>query len=244
MRIPLTRYGALEILLFVALFGGTAAAAILAWPGALGLALAAVPLAALIFVLAFFRDPHRPIPGDESCVVSPADGRVTDIVEVAGAPFVGGPAVRIGIFLSVFNVHVNRSPLRGRVAHVAHRPGGYLDARDPDCPDENEAQDLGIEVADSSGGSYPVLVRQIAGLIARRIVCRVREGETLDRGARYGMIKFGSRTELYIPRERVAALEVKIGDRVRGGLDVLARVGDDPGTDAGDADRPASGDPR
>lgn len=224
MKIPLTRHGYPELLLFTALFGGAAALAVWAVPPPWSLLCALVPLAGIAFVFNFFRDPERPIPGDDATVVSPADGTVTDVLPVAEAPFVDGPTVRIGIFLSVFDVHVNRAPLAGEVGFTEHRDGLYLDARDPSCSTENEAQDLGMWIDDGEGGRFPILVRQIAGLIARRIVCPVEVGQKLGRGERYGMIKFGSRTELFIPEDRVAAIDVEVGQKVKGGLDAIARI--------------------
>lgn len=137
--------------------------------------------------------------------------------EVEAPAWMGGRALRVGIFLSVFDVHVNRSPLAGRVGQVEHTPGKFLDARDPACSRENERTDLGIEL---SGGRGRVVVRQITGLIARRIVCKAQVGQDLARGERYGMIKFGSRTEVYFPAGRLD-VKVRPGDRVQGGRSVL-----------------------
>ena len=135
--------------------------------------------------------------------------------EVEAPPFLGGPgtrAVRVGMFLSVFNVHVNRSPVAGTVRHLEHKDGKYLDARDPACARENERQDLGLELP----GGGRILIRQISGAIARRIVCEAKEGQGLARGERYGMIKFGSRAEVYAPVGRFQP-RVKPGDVVKGG---------------------------
>jgi phosphatidylserine decarboxylase len=219
MRIPLTRYAILEIVVFAAVFGAGAVAAWLVHP------LLAIPAAGLlVFSLSFFRDPERPIPGDAATIVSPADGRVADVVAVEDAPFVGGRAWRIGIFLSVFDVHVNRTPLEGTVLHRSRRSGGFLDARDPACLEENEAVEIGLEVPRPGEPPVRVLVRQITGLIARRIVCPVKIGDSFSRGERYGMIKFGSRTELYVRDEDVDEIRVKVGDRVKGGSSVIGRL--------------------
>jgi phosphatidylserine decarboxylase len=219
MRIPLTHYAIPEIALFAAVFGGGAVAAWLVHP-----ALAVVPALLLVFTLSFFRDPARAIPGDAATVVSPADGKVTDIVSVADAPFVGGPAWRVGIFLSVFDVHVNRMPLAGRVLHRAYHPGRFLDARHERCAAENEAVEVGLEVPRAGAEPIRVMVRQIAGLIARRIVCPVKIGESFQRGERFGMIKFGSRTEIYIPDQELEELLVKVGEKVKGGTSVIGRI--------------------
>ena len=175
-----------------------------------------LPLAGWFFVLNFFRDPERTAPSDPSLLVSAADGKVCEVSEVDSAPFVEGRAVKVGIFLNVFNVHVNRVPVGGRVAHLEHRDGKYLNALDPVSAVENERQDLGLEVP----GGGRVLVRQIAGAIARRIVCQAQVGQDLVRGERYGMIKFGSRTEIYLPASRFNA-RVKVGDTVKGGETVI-----------------------
>lgn len=219
MRVALTRYAVPEIVLFVAIFGVGAAVGFAVHP-----ALAVVPLVLLAFTVSFFRDPHRPIPGDAATLVSPADGVVADIVAVKDAPFVGGPARRIGIFLSVFDVHVNRMPLDGVVRHRSERPGGFLDARDPRCPDDNAAADVGLEAEFPGRAPVRILVRQITGLIARRIVCPVSVGERFARGERYGMIKFGSRTEVYVRESDLERLDVSVGMRVKGGASVLGRV--------------------
>lgn len=211
MRIPLTPHGAREI----ALFGGGAlvlsALAFLAHPAA------SVPFLALaLFVFSFFRDPERKPPPGADAAVAPADGTVTDIEEVEEPHFLGGRALRIGIFLSVFNVHVNRAPLDARVKFVRYSPGRFLDARDPRCRAENEANLIGFE-----GARGPFAVRQVAGLIARRIVCPVKEGDPVARGQRMGMIKFGSRTELLVPAGARVKVETAVGRKVRGGETVI-----------------------
>jgi len=213
MRIPLTPHGVRELVLFG---GGAlllAAFLFLAHPAA---ALPFVALAA--FVFSFFRDPERkPPPGDDAAV-APADGTVTDIEEVEEPHFLGGKALRIGIFLSVFNVHVNRAPLSGTVRMVRYQPGRFLDARSPLCKEENEWNLVGCE-----GPRGPFAFRQVAGLIARRIVCPVREGDLLVRGQRAGMIKFGSRTELLVPKDARVKVETAVGRKVKGGETVLLR---------------------
>lgn len=172
--------------------------------------------------VSFFRDPLRRLPRHlgPGSMISPADGRVIAIERVAGHPVTGGPAVIVRIFLSVLDVHVNRSPADGRVTAVEHRPGRYHDARSPQCPAENESNLVTIRL--DSG--EPIGVRQIAGKIARRIVCRVQPGDRVGRGERYGMIKFGSSTELILPRPGDVDLHVSAGDRVRGGRTLLATL--------------------
>lgn len=213
MRIPLTPLGLREIILF----GGSFLL--------VGLALtlfvhayAGVPFFLLaLFVLSFFRDPERKVPGGPETAVSPADGKVTDIEEV-DEPFLGGRALRIGIFLSVFNVHVNRVPLDGTVKEVRYQPGEFLDARKPECKDRNESNFVGFEGPMGLFG-----VRQITGYVARRIVCPLAEGDEVARGERMGMIKFGSRTELLVPVDAPVEVDVEVGQAVRGGSSVLLR---------------------
>jgi phosphatidylserine decarboxylase len=209
---------------FTILFGGTALVAFVKVDGAAGVVIGVLSILSYLFVLNFFRDPNRFNTSSREAVIAPADGKVTDIVTLDHVPFIEGPAVRIGIFLSVFDVHVNRTPVAGEVAYLKYRPGSYLDARDPACADLNEAQDVGLIVPDGNGGGIPVLVRQISGLVARRIVCRAIVGQTLKRGERYGMIKVGSRTEVYLPANRVASIDVALGAHVRGGEHNLARL--------------------
>lgn len=177
---------------------------LLSAPAALGLVIGIVPMA---FVAYFFRDPRRRVELPDSVVLSPADGRVTDIVEV-NEPTLDGPSRRIGIFLSVFNVHVQRAPTSGTVVRREHRPGAFKAAWSTDIGTQNEHAIL--EMRTDAG---TVMVRQIAGLIARRIITDPAVGETLVRGDRIGLIRFGSRVELTLP----LAWEVtcKPGDRVR-----------------------------
>ncbi|MEE8169032.1 MAG: phosphatidylserine decarboxylase [Phycisphaerae bacterium] len=170
-------------------------------------------------VLAFFRDPHRRIPDGAGLLVAPGDGRITEVTDLDHYEGIDGPALRVGIFLSVLDVHVNRSPCAGRVIRREYRPGEYLDARHPESGARNESNTLTIQPAADVPG--PVIVRQIAGMIARRIVCAVQPGDRLDRGQRIGLIKFGSRVELIVPRVPGWRVGVGIGDRVAGGSTVL-----------------------
>ena len=168
---------------------------------------------------AFFRNPSRTIPADPAVLVGPADGVVRDIevVEDFNFPPFDGKARRIGIFLSVLNVHVNRAPAELEVESKFYREGEYLDARNSECAKRNEAMTI------AGGKRFPLAVRQISGAIARRIVCPVDPGRKLRKGEVYGMIKFGSRTELYLPVDGFE-INVKVGDRVYGGETVMATV--------------------
>jgi phosphatidylserine decarboxylase len=183
--------------------------------------LAVLPATLLCFVAYFFRDPYRRIPTGSGLLVSPADGKVVEITPLERDEFIGGPAVRIGIFLSIFNVHLNRSPSKSRVISLRYSPGEFLNALNPQSALRNENMWIGLEEDESP--YRKVVVRQIAGAIARRIVCPLRPGDSLERGEKIGMIKLGSRTELIFPNEAGLKIEVKVGDRVRGGASVLAR---------------------
>ncbi len=177
-------------------------------------------------VAAFFRVPNRQIIADDNALVSPADGVVRDIeaVEDHGIEiFAGQKLMRIGIFLSVLDVHVNRAPCDMEVKYRKYKEGKFLDARDKRCAKENESQVIaGTGLA--AGKRFPVAIRQISGAIARRIVCVPQPGETLKKGEIYGMIKFGSRTELYFPCESGITVCVQIGDKVRSGSTLMGRV--------------------
>jgi phosphatidylserine decarboxylase len=165
----------------------------------------------------FFRDPERSAPGDERLVVSPADGKVIDVRAVQDPELLGAPATRISIFMSPLNVHVNRSPVAGRIEAVRHTPGRFHAAFADKASDENERNAV---VLTAGGRRY--LVVQIAGALARRIICRRACGDTLARGERYGLIMFGSRVDLYVPPDvRVC---VTRGERVRAGLSVLGEL--------------------
>lgn len=177
-----------------------------------------------IWLLAFFRDPERAIPVEQNTMVSPADGKVSDVTEIEYDPLLGGPAVRVGIFLSVFNVHVNRSPCDGIVSDVIYKKGRFINAMSHSkASDENESNTIVLK--EPTTGRPIAVVKQIVGLIARRIICTVRPGDRVDRGARIGMIKFGSRTELSIPKWLEPQIKVKEGDTVRGATDVIAVLG-------------------
>ncbi len=212
----IAKEGIREISLATLILGGLAALACwLFWP------LAILPLVVWVWVLAFFRDPPRRrtfAPGE---LCSPADGTVTEISELDHHDAIGGPAIRIGIFLSLFNVHVNRSPCAGKVRSLYYRAGEFLDARHPECGRRNESNTVLIDSDAPIPG--PVEVRQVAGLVARRIICNAKVNDHMATGQRFGMIKFGSRTELVVPRFAETQVAVKIGDKVRGGLTLLVR---------------------
>jgi phosphatidylserine decarboxylase len=206
-----TLFEARWILLILAL-AAVATCFISAW-------LTAVFLAFFLFTVAFFRDPDRPVPADPNLIVAPADGRVSDIVELDEQEVLKTKTRRVGIFLSIFDVHTNRAPIAGRIVYRQHHEGLCLDARDPDCSEKNEAMTWALE---NSRGT--IVVRQLTGAIARRIVAWANVGDELKKGERFGMIRFGSRTELYLPLE--AEVLVKIGDHVSGGSTVIARLPD------------------
>jgi phosphatidylserine decarboxylase len=212
----------------LSLYGGgglvAAAAALLLLPPPWN-AVAVAPLVWSGLVAWFFRDPERRIPQDAGALVSPADGRVADIETVDEPSFLGGKALRVGIFLSPLNVHVNRSPAAGVVRHREYRSGKFLAAYDRRAVEENEACAIGIECEGRAPGKpIKILVRQVVGVAARRIVCPVAPGDALERGERFGMIKFGSRTELWVPADAGFACRVKVGETVRGGATLLGTL--------------------
>jgi phosphatidylserine decarboxylase len=198
------------------------AALLVWWTGGWFWAIAPVSLAA--FFLWFFRDPERAVPTGAGVVVSPADGVVTSVARVATA---SGEKVKLSVFLSVFDVHVNRSPLAGVIREVRYEKGLFLNALNPDSADKNEQNTVVV-----AGHGHEVAFKQIAGLLARRIVFNKRVGDTVERGERVGLIKFGSRVDVLLPGD--AAVEVKKGDRVKGGASVLAIL-PDPGGKTGEA---------
>lgn len=169
----------------------------------------------------FFRNPHREIPTDAGLAVSPADGKVVLIEEIPHDEFIGGPAVLIGIFLSIFNVHINRTPVPARVIGLRYRKGKFLNALRPESARENEQ--LAVRIEENRPPYRRMIVRQITGQIARRIVCWIKPGDELTAGEQFGMIKLGSRTELVLPREPGLEILVKVGQHVRAGSSVLAR---------------------
>jgi phosphatidylserine decarboxylase len=173
---------------------------------------------AAIAVALFFRDPDRVHSAGSGYVLSPADGRIVAVDQVQEDRHLGGPALRISVFMSIFNVHVNRIPMDARVVAVKHVPGGFAMAHLDDAGLINERTEILLE----DGSGRKSLMVQVAGLVARRIICRLTEGDDVLRGSRFGLICFGSRVDLYLPEE--AQPQVQIGTRVRAGQSVLARM--------------------
>jgi phosphatidylserine decarboxylase len=190
-----------------------AVAVALAWATD-NLAWSIAPVLLAAFFLWFFRDPNRKIPTDAGLIVSPGDGRVTETAEITTPE---GPRQRISIFLSVFNVHINRSPIGGVLHRVRYRRGLYLNAMNPTSAERNEQNVVAVR-----GEGIEVIFKQIAGMLARRIVFNPIEGDRVERGQRVGLIKFGSRVDVILPAE--AQLRVKVGDKVKGGSSVLAAM--------------------
>ena len=176
-------------------------------------------LVLICYTVFFFRDPDRAVPADPHAIVAAADGTVTEIAEVEETEVLKTKLRRVGIFLSIFDVHTNRAPIGGRVVYREHRQGLCLDARRPDCSEKNEAMIWAFENSRAT-----IVVRQLTGAIARRIVAWSHMGDELKKGDRFGMIRFGSRTEVYLPLN--ANVLVKVGDHVAGGATIIARLPD------------------
>ena len=224
MRIPLTKYGLPQVAVYPALTAA-AMAAVAIGAGTLLAAWALVGVevvlgAVLIWSLTFFRDPERRCPDDLNLLLAPADGTITDITAVE-EDFIGGKALRIGIFLSIFSTHINRAPCNVKVEKITYKEGKFKNALNPESGRVNESNNLGLVRTDEPRDK--LIVRQISGAIARRIVCGTTEGRELAGGEKFGMIKFGSRTELYLPVRENAKCLVKIGDKVKAGLTALVR---------------------
>lgn len=171
----------------------------------------------VLWVAYFFRDPERTGARGDHLVISPADGRVIDITEVDEPAFIQGRAIRISVFMNVFNVHVNRYPVSGKVAYVHYNPGKFLNAAADKASLENEQSSVGVQTT-----RHRVLFRQIAGLIARRIVTYSREGDDAVQGDRMGLIRFGSRVDVFVPVGSV--VKVKLGEKPQAGVTVLAEL--------------------
>lgn len=235
MRIPLTKYGLPQVAVIPA---GLLAAMILYWLIARCSFAQSMPLntwkaffciwlpelalfVVLVWALSFFRDPYRIVPDVPNALLSPADGTVTDIEIIENDPAFPQKALRIGIFLSIFNVHINRAPCAVQVGDIRYKLGQFKNAMSPASGRVNESNDVRmrrlVEPKDE------LMVRQISGAIARRIVCAAKSGEELAAGQQFGMLKFGSRTELYLPVRDNAKCQVKLGDKVRAGLTILVR---------------------
>lgn len=226
MRIPLTKYGLPQVVVYPAILVGVFL--LIGWamnkrivqpvPGTI---VEIILLIVLGWVLSFFRDPPRTIPQDDSLLLSPADGVVRDIEVVDGVPGFEGKTLRIGIFLSIFNVHINRVPCAVRIDSIEYKPGEFRDARDPQATTLNESNDVTMtRLADPKDR---LLVRQVSGAVARRIVCVAQVGQEYSAGQQYGMIKFGSRTELYVSLRDLMQTVVSVGQAVRAGETTLVR---------------------
>jgi phosphatidylserine decarboxylase len=174
-------------------------------------------VALILYTFYFFRDPDRTTPADGEAVVAPADGVVVEIIEATETEVVRGTMRRVAIFLSVLDVHTNRAPMDGEVIYRKHYPGKFLDARNPEASVVNESQTWGFR-----DGERTLVVRQITGAIARRIVGWAKVGDRVEKGERFGMIRFGSRTELYLPLD--SEITVERGDRVKGGETIVAQL--------------------
>ena len=180
-------------------------------------ALAALWVGVGLFIAFFFRNPKRVTPDDEDLIISPADGRIVAVQPLDDAPHVGGPAIKVSIFMSVFNVHMNRMPIGGTVRDVLYKPGKFLVASLDKASENNEQNILVLE----RPSGHKLAMVQIAGLIARRIVCYVKPGDDLGVGERFGLIRFGSRVDLYLPAPN--SINVEVGDRVKAGTTVIGR---------------------
>lgn len=197
------------------IFAGAFTTAILALLGLTTLTL--IALAATFCICGFFRDPDRVIPEEEGVVVSPADGKVIVAGPVENSPYYDGKSVKISIFMSVFNVHVNRVPFNGKVKAINYFPGKFFSANLDKASQQNEHNAVTIEMDNGK----PLCVVQIAGLIARRIICYVNSGDHLQRGQRFGLICFGSRLDIYLPTD--IKLKVAVGDKVKAGTSILGQ---------------------
>lgn len=173
-----------------------------------------------VFHFFFFRDPERDIPSGDHLILSPADGRIIKIDQVEEPVYMKGPALRVAIFMSIFNAHINRNPISGTVEHVVHKSGQFLAAFAEDAPDANERFEIGMQ---SKYGK--IFFIQIAGLIARRIVCRLTEGQKATAGLRFGMIKYSSRVDLFLPVD--TKLKVALKDNVRAGKTIIGELAGD-----------------
>jgi phosphatidylserine decarboxylase len=209
-------HGAEKELIIAGIPLGLALTAAVVWPGLGTLLLAGLLSALFVLLLYFLRDPRRTAPAGEELFLAPADGRVVEVRPVYEPRFLEGEGLKIGIFMSLLDVHVNRAPVGGQVVLVEHVPGQFLQAFRPEASDVNEHNLIGLK------GRYGrVLVKQVAGILARRVVCWVESGHKLQAGERVGVIKLGSRVEVYLPPE--AEPVVQVGDRARAGVTVVAR---------------------
>jgi phosphatidylserine decarboxylase len=234
MRIPLTKYGWPQVAVYPIIVAIVMVAYVFIarpylpdWATGSSWALLTfwlvelILLAVLVWMLMFFRDPDREVPQDAALLLAPADGKVTDIENMDACEFTDGPALRIGIFLSIFNVHINRAPCNAKVEAITYRKGRYMNAMNPLSGKVNESNTLAMVRTDEPRDR--LIVRQVSGAIARHIVCETRQGHQLAQGQKFGMIKFGSRTELYVPGGEQVNCLVRIGDIVKAGITPLVR---------------------
>ena len=182
--------------------------------------LAILPAILLLFVLFFFRNPKRNIATDYKHILSPADGTILEVKELTDNNYIKGDAIKISIFLSIFNVHINRSPIRGKITYTEYRPGKFLPAFKSHASDINERNTVGIE-----NDCLKVLVHQITGFIARRIVCYMKKDDELNQGQVFGLIKFGSCTEIIVPAK--VKILAQVGQKVKAGITVLGVLQDE-----------------
>ena len=233
-RLPFAREGLAELFVLSTLFFGGAAlltgvilsgvvTGVLSYIGWL------LVLTLVLFgmeIVWFFRNPQRAIPAGEGVIVSPADGTFDTIEEIAHHEYIGGPAIEIGIFLSIFNVHINRMPVAGKIIKLVYRPGKCLNALRPESTRLNERLEVYLQMPEPT--NRPMLVQQITGAIARRIVCRLKPGDELTKGAQFGMIKLGSRTVIVFPQEEGLEILAKPGDKLKAGSTTLAKYAESP----------------
>ena len=216
----LAKYCIREVSLATVLAGGAIIALLVLMPLHVALLVSTVPLAVWLWVLWFFRDPDRAAPAGDNLVICPADGKVTDITPLGPEGPLGRSGTQIGIFMNVFSVHVNRSPIAGTVQRIEHKDGCFMDVRDPAAWYRNESATIYLE-RDFGGKRHVLVVRQIAGLVARRIVTDLSPGQVLAGGERIGMIKFGSRVEIILPVDPAFEVQVKLGQNVSAGVSAL-----------------------
>ena len=227
MRIPLTKYGLPQVVVYpVVIIAVMVAIALVKTAFLQTWAIITIEVllgVILVWVLSFFRDPERNCPKDKNLLLSPADGQITDIETITDTPAFlkeqagqGTGILRVGIFLSIFNTHINRAPCNVKVEKITYKKGKYKNALNPQSARVNESNELCLVRTDEPQDR--LIVRQISGAIARRIVCDTMEGKHLAGGEKFGMLKFGSRTELYLSLRENAKCLVKIGDKVKAGL--------------------------
>jgi phosphatidylserine decarboxylase len=214
MKLYVTKYAINEIIMVTIIIGIMSFFLFQIQP-----ALIIFPVAIFLLTLYFFRDPFREIPADDNFILSPADGKIIEITELIEDTFIRESSIKITIFLSLFDVHINRAPCNGKIILLEYRKGNFLVASDPRATKQNERNSIGL-----ANGKFKILISQIAGIIAQRIVCDVNLNQEVKKGMRIGMIKFGSRTEIYLPKSRINKINVKLNDRVTGGESILGII--------------------